>query len=122
MTEALRFNEGKPQLSYILYYGKAIELLARVLEYGECKYDHLNWKKGNKPNEEYLDAHMRHMEKVFREGPIDPKTGCHHYGHALWNLMTLIELNDIGPILDQELFEECKKKALAEKAKRNATS
>lgn len=110
MTEqAKRYNEGKPQMGLIYHYPKAIEFLVRVLEHGECKYDHLNWKKGNKPDQEYLDSMNRHIFKYFDEGPIDPDSGCHHAGHALWNLMTWIELNITQGAINPELFEKiCK--------------
>lgn len=89
---ALRDNAGKPELSYILDLRYACEALAQVFAQGAIKYARGNWQKGGKPDEEYLDAALRHMMKAQRE-VYDEETGCLHYAHAVWNLMALLELN-----------------------------
>ncbi len=52
---ALRFNEGKPELHYILYYARFLEALAAVQMQGAHKYGYGNWDFGGKPDQEYLD-------------------------------------------------------------------
>lgn len=91
--QALRHNEGKPEMGYILEYPNALEALVRVMEHGAKKYARNNWKLGNKPDSEYLDAAMRHLFKHNSEGYFDKESNCLHIAHAVWNLMTLIELN-----------------------------
>ena len=59
--KALRFNEGKPKLSELLYFANALEDLAAVCSQGAIKYDSGNWLKGGKPLNEYLDSAMRHL-------------------------------------------------------------
>lgn len=93
MDEALRFNEGKPQLGYILHFPHALEAVCRVLEYGATKYGALNWKRGNKPDTEYLDAALRHLFAWQNESHFDEESGCNHLAHAVWNLLTLLDLN-----------------------------
>ena len=90
---AARFNEGKPSMHYVLHFKRGLEAVVKVCEYGETKYDYLNWKKGGKPDREYLDACMRHVFKHVSEGPYDEESKCLHLAHAIWNLLTLIDLN-----------------------------
>jgi hypothetical protein len=68
------------------------------MEFGAAKYSRDNWKQGGKPDEEYLDACMRHLYKLKAEGAYDSDSNCLHLAHAVWNLMTLIELNFDGPL------------------------
>lgn len=93
MSEALRFNSGKPHVSYILHFPCSIESIARIMEYGAKKYGDMNWAKGGKPDTEYLDSCMRHILKFVEGEPIDEESGCHHIGHAIWNLLALMDLN-----------------------------
>lgn len=80
--------------------------VARILQYGASKYFDLNWKQGGKPDEEYLSACMRHLVKHVAGETFDPETGCLHVGHAVWNLLTLIENNHDGPVTSED-FEQC---------------
>lgn len=90
---ALRFNEGKPMVGYVLEFPAALKALARVMEFGACKYDDGNWKKGGKPDSEYINSALRHL-LAWKEGKeYDEDSACSHLGHAVWNLMALIELN-----------------------------
>ena len=102
---ALRHNEGKPQLGFILHFRHAAIYEARVLEYGGKKYAPLNWKKGGKPDSEYLDALMRHLMTWQNGEEFDPESGCNHLGHAKFNLDALIDLNYPNRAVDPELFE-----------------
>jgi len=90
---ALRHNSNKPQTSYILHFPKVIELLARIMEVGEVKYAKFNWKKGGNTDQSYMDAALRHMLKFTAGDVFDEEYGTHHLGHAIWNLMALVELN-----------------------------
>lgn len=118
--QALRYNQGKPSSWYILHYPKVIEVIARILEVGEVKYEKMNWKKGGNPDEDYLGACIRHLCKfVNNPDPFDEEYGTNHLGHAIWNLMTLMELNG-HPIMDSVKFNKAIKrlKKIKEKRKR----
>jgi len=106
MKQALRFNEGKPKLSYILQFPHAIEAVARIMELGAEKYGDGNWKLGGKPDKEYLDSMMRHLRSFMDGEKYDQDSGCSHIGHATWNLLALIELNHPNELYDQEIFGE----------------
>jgi len=108
MSEALRFNEGKPKLSYFMRsFPKMAEAVARVKEFGANKYNEGNWRQGNKPDQEYWDSLFRHLNYIFDGEMYDQDSGCLHLGHAVWNLCALLELNypDM-PAVDEELFHE----------------
>jgi hypothetical protein len=116
---ALRYNEGKAPVWYILHYPRAVEVLSRILEVGEVKYAKMNWKLGGNADEDYLGACMRHLFKfVNNPDPFDEEYGTNHLGHAIWNLMTLMELNG-HPIMDSVKFNKAirKLKRLKEKKK-----
>lgn len=106
MGKALRYTEGKPQLAYMLEFGTAMEALARIFEFGACKYNDGNWKLGGKPDREYLNSLMRHLRKWKSGEEFDADSGCSHLGHAVWNLCALLELNYPESIIDEELFKE----------------
>jgi len=109
---ALRFNAGKPDLSFLLGFSHANEALARVFEQGAIKYERDNWKKGGKPDAEYLGSALRHIQKHADGQLWDADTGCLHLAHAVWNLNALIELNvtsdvpAVDPEFDQAAFAE----------------
>lgn len=91
--KALRYNEGKPELAYVLEFGRALEAVSRVCEAGGRKYNRGNWKKGGKPDHEYFDSCMRHLRAHHEDELYDPETGCLHAAQAMWNLMAYIQLN-----------------------------
>lgn len=106
MSEAKRFNEGKPSLSYILQFVNPIKAIARIMELGAIKYDDGNWRLGGKPDSEYLNSMMRHLTEWIHGDVYDKDSGCSHLGHAIWNLLALHELNHPDEIVDDELFKE----------------
>lgn len=106
MAEALRMNNGKPQLGYLLQFPTAIQAFARVKELGAAKYEKGNWKKGGKPDDEYIDAAMRHMMAFVEGEKIAEDSGCLHLAHAAWNLFALMELNYPGEVYDKTLFDQ----------------
>jgi len=106
--EAMRFNGGKPKLSYFMRsFRWMTAAVARVKEFGANKYMEDNWRSGNKPDEEYLDSCFRHLDYFFSGEFYDQDSGCSHMAHAVWNLSALCELNypDM-PIIDEQLFRE----------------
>jgi hypothetical protein len=100
-----RYNEGKPQLSRMRRaFPWAIEVIARIKEFGAVKYKEDNWKLGGKPDFEYLDSCDRHIAAFLSGEHYDPDSGCHHLGHAIWNICALMQLNYAMPAIDQERF------------------
>jgi hypothetical protein len=111
LMEALRFNSGKPQAHYILFYKHFIEALAKVQEHGAIKYGYANWAAGGKPDTEYLDAGMRHLLAFFEGEMYDKDLGVLHLAQMCWNFMNLLEQNYndwpvLNPDFDFEGFVE----------------
>lgn len=84
--KALRYNEGKPQLSYLDF--NCLTPCVRVMEYGATKYARDNWKKGF-PVSALLDCLLRHIAAIQRGEVIDPESGQPHIGHIQCNAMFL---------------------------------
>lgn len=84
MSEALRFNQGKPKWSLVDF--KSMEPMIRVLEFGAQKYAPENWKKGLDTTE-ILESMMRHLAALMDGEETDPESGVSHMGHIQCNAM-----------------------------------
>ncbi len=88
--KADRFNEGKPQLSYLLDAPLAMEGLAKRFELGAKKYGRNNWKKGLNTLE-IIDSLLRHLS-AYQNGELtDEADGGYHVDAILWNALVLSE-------------------------------
>jgi hypothetical protein len=85
-----RFNEGKPQLSYMLDAPRAMIGLTKAFEAGAKKYSRDNWKKGL-DRYEIIDCLMRHLLKAQAGQLNDEETGVNHLNHVLWNALVLAD-------------------------------
>jgi hypothetical protein len=94
---ALRYNEGKPKLSYISL--KCFEPCARVLEYGAQKYARDNWQKGADITL-LLDSLLRHIAALQAGEVLDKESGLSHIGHIQANAMLLGNPNNVWDITD----------------------
>lgn len=92
---ALRYNQNKPQLSFILSAPAAMDELARVLEFGAQKYERDNWKKGM-TKEVVADSALRHLSAMLNGEVLDPESGLRHSAHFLCNAMFLAEFDTRG--------------------------
>lgn len=104
---ALRFNDGKPKVAYILEFPNAIKAVTKVMEFGSNKYEDGNWKKGGKPDSEYLNSMMRHLLSWLQGNTYDDDSECSHLGHAIWNLMALLELNHPDELCGDDFLARC---------------
>ena len=84
-----RYNQGKPQLSYIFDAPLAMEGLARRFELGAKKYSRNNWKKGL-PDIEVIDCLLRHLS-AYQNGNTEDTDGGNHVDAILWNAVVLSE-------------------------------
>jgi len=83
-----KYDSGKPRTS--LLSSIALIELAKVMTYGEKKYDANNWRKGFK-HSRIMDAALRHLLAYNSGEKTDPETGLSHAAHAMANLMMLVE-------------------------------
>jgi hypothetical protein len=95
VTEFKKFDQGKPQLSYVPRELKAG--VAKVMTFGAERYGQDNWRFCNDPRR-YLDAAMRHLD-AYAEGEItDPDSLMPHLYHAACNIGFLIALDERGEV------------------------
>ena len=92
-SKAMRFNKGKPQLSYILQGTKSVEGLAKVLEFGATKYERGNWLKGLDKNE-LVDSLLRHLTSYVNGEVLDQESNLPHVDHIHFNAKALAEFGD----------------------------
>lgn len=97
--QALRYNAGKPQLSYLFSAPHAIEGVAKVMEFGAQKYARDNWKKGF-PYTSLADSLARHLSEFLSGVDTDQDSGLPHVDHILCNALFLSELTRIKPEFD----------------------
>lgn len=86
--QALRYNQGKPELSYVLDAMPALKDMVAVMEFGGKKYARNNWQLGF-PKEKLLDSMLRHVDAFYQGEDIDPESGKSHVGHIMCNAMFL---------------------------------
>lgn len=99
MSEAERYNEGKPAMGYL-----PLDLLdgaARVMEYGARKYEAENYRKGYSNLYSPLSSLIRHVAELQRtiatedlDGEkghlLDSESGQAHVHHVITSALLLI--------------------------------
>lgn len=88
--KALRYNEVKPQLSYLFEAPLAMEGLVERFKLGTEKYSRSNWKNGF-DDLTLIDSLLRHLSKFQNGEGEDLKDGGHHVDAILWNAVVLAE-------------------------------
>lgn len=114
--KCLRYNEGKPKLSYCLLGAASIIGEAKVWELGEGKYERANWLKCA-PYTEVADSLLRHLTAFLNGEDLDAESGLPHADHVLTNARMLSQsfhtrkdLDDRGEIpVSQDESQECLK-------------
>lgn len=87
--------EGKPQLSLVLEFRKALEGAAKGLEEGVTKYGRGDWKRGM-PLEEVADSLSRHLLAFMSGEMVDEKSGLPHVDKITNNALMLAEYYHMG--------------------------
>lgn len=100
--QALRFNAGKPELSYALTFGDALREMAKVCAYGAGKYERANYTKGARLSQS-VDCLLRHL-LAWQEGEDrDQESGQLHLAHVVWNALRLCQEAIVRPDLDDRI-------------------
>lgn len=94
-VRAARANTGKPELSQLLHF--RLEAVAAHTSAGRAKYPDVdgvpNWKLGGKPDQEYLDAAVRHLTSCVQGEVYDSETRTFHAAAVAWNMLAMLTLN-----------------------------
>jgi len=77
---ALKYDEGKPDLSQISY--ELVAAVAKVREFGAKKYERGNWHKGFKVTRSCAAA-LRHIFLFLKGETNDFESGLPHLAHAV---------------------------------------
>lgn len=109
-----RHNTGKPTISDVLLWPKAIIAWTAHATMGRIKYPDVNpgvpnWTLGGKPDDEFINAAMRHLVALKNGETYDPELGTMHAAAVLWNMATMIQCNydtapAISPLFDEQDF------------------
>lgn len=88
-----KYDKGKPMVGTILrIFPRALSVVGAIIEYGTHKYpDANNWSKNKNIPERYMDSAIRHLLKHFMGDKFDEESGLPHLGHALWNIIAVLE-------------------------------
>jgi len=101
--DCLRYNAGKPQLSYLLSFPDAIKAIAKVCMYGETKYARGNYLSGA-PWTHYIDSLLRHLTDFAAGVDDDPESGQSHMAHVAWNALMLSQMFETRKDKDDRIF------------------
>ena len=91
MSKAMRYNDGKRQLSYVMTFPEAMRGLAEVCEYGANKYERYNYMIGGVSAQQHVDCLLRHLLAWYDGEDVDPESGVSHLHHATFNMMRLAD-------------------------------
>lgn len=89
MPKALRYNTGKPELSYLFEAPLAMEGLANRFALGTKKYSRDNWKGGFE-TDKLIDSLTRHIMS-YKNGQSVDEDGGNHVDAIMWNAVVLAE-------------------------------
>jgi hypothetical protein len=84
-------DEGKPQASLLLLFGKALQSVARVGTFGAIKYTRGGWQSVPDGINRYTDALLRHLLAEPYER-YDSDLPVLHAAQVAWNALARLEL------------------------------
>ena len=91
MSEFIKHDAEKPDLTLLFDAPNALLGITKVLEFGAKKYARGNWKLC-KDTTRYRKALLRHFLALQNGELLDPETGLPHVYHIACNALFLAEL------------------------------
>ncbi len=95
--KGLKYDSEKPPMDLLPY--EALEEIAKVLAFGEKKYQTANWAKGIEMRR-LISAAMRHLGQFNNGEDFDDESKTLHLANAACNLMFAIWMYKNRPDLD----------------------
>lgn len=84
-----KLDAGKPDLSLLCDFPRAISAVGQVATFGARKYTRGGWLSVQDGERRYTSALLRH---VFATSLTDSDSGLDHAAHAAWNALARLEL------------------------------
>lgn len=86
-----KLDAGKPDMSLMLSFGKAIRAVAEIATFGAKKYTRDGWLQVPDGVDRYTAADLRHLLAEGTE-THDPDSNMLHAAHHAWNALARLEL------------------------------
>lgn len=86
-----KLDVGKPDMSLLLAFGRALDAVGRVATFGAGKYTPGGWQHVQNGPGRYTAALLRHLFAEDR-GRIDADSGLPHAAQVAWNALARLEL------------------------------
>lgn len=86
-----KVDAGKPEVSLLLMFGKALTAVAEVGTHGAIKYTRDGWETVPDGINRYTDAMLRHLFKEHYED-YDSDIPVRHIAQTAWNALARLEL------------------------------
>lgn len=86
-----KLDAGKPDLSLLLLFGRALRAVGAVGTFGATKYTRGGWQEVPNGQERYTAAMLRHVLKEQEEF-MDAEIGQPHAAAVAWNALARLEL------------------------------
>lgn len=102
-----KFDQGKAPMDLLPY--ESLYEVARVLGFGEKKYDAGNWANGIEMRR-LLSAAYRHMGQYNSGQDVDEESEISHLAHAACNLLFAIWMEKNRPDLDNRWIKSISNK------------
>lgn len=96
-NKAVKYDEGKPDLSLVPYVFQAE--VAKAMMYGAKKYGRYNYRGGLQASR-LVAAAARHLFMWFAGEEVDSESKVSHLAHVSANMLMLIDTKDIGTLKD----------------------
>jgi hypothetical protein len=87
-----KLDAGKPDLSLLLYFGRALLDVGAVGTFGAQKYTRGGWQTVQDGENRYTAALLRHLMREGQGEKYDADSGLLHAAHAAWNALARLEL------------------------------
>lgn len=102
-----KLDAGKVRPALVIQgFRRALLAVSEVGTFGAAKYTDDGWKSVTDGRKRYEDALYRHL---LAEG-VDEQSGLPHLAHAAWNLLAMLELEQIASMAPESPPQELKSK------------
>ena len=88
----VKLDQGKPDASLLLEFGRALRAVAEVGTFGAKKYTRSGWITVDDGRNRYTAALIRHLLAEGSGELTDADSSLAHDAHAAWNALARLDL------------------------------